>query len=56
MRQTAASHPEFAVTPTSICCSPMCPNGCSVIFCENIFQFSRNDSFRSIAEMCNFSP
>ena len=39
MGQTAASHPKFAVTPTFIFCSPMCPDGYSVIFCENIFQF-----------------
>ena len=24
-------------TPTFIFCSPICPNNCSAVFCENIF-------------------
>ena len=32
IRQTAASHPKFAFTPTFIFCSPICPNNCGVVF------------------------
>ena len=39
IRQTAASHPKFSFTPTFIFCSPMCPNNCGVVFCQNIFRF-----------------
>ena len=46
IRQTVASHPKFAFALTSIFCSLICPDNCGVVFfCENIFQFSRNDFF-----------
>ena len=32
IRQTAASRPKFAFTSTFICCSPICPNNCGVVF------------------------
>ena len=32
IRQTAASHPKLAFTPTFIFCSPICPNNCGVFF------------------------
>ena len=32
IRQTAASHPKFAFTPTFIFCSPICSNNCGVVF------------------------
>ena len=32
IRQTAASHPKIAFTPTFIFCSPTCPNKCGVVF------------------------
>ena len=32
IRQTTASHPKFAFTPTFIFCSPICPNNCGVVF------------------------
>ena len=32
IRQTAASHPRFAFTPTSIFCRPICPDNCGVVF------------------------
>ena len=31
IRQTAASHPKFAVTLTFINCSPICPSNCGVV-------------------------
>ena len=32
IRQTAASHPKFAFTPTFMFGSPICPNNCGVVF------------------------
>ena len=32
IRQTAASHPKSAFTPTFILWSPVCPNNCGVLF------------------------
>ena len=32
IKQTAASHPKFAFTPTFIFCSPICSNNCGVVF------------------------
>ena len=46
--------PKFVFSPTFIFCSPICSNNCGVVFCENIFQFSRNDLFRSTAQICKF--
>ena len=37
--------PKFVFTPTFILCSPICPNNSGVVFCEKIFQFSRNYVF-----------
>ena len=51
-----ASRPKFVFSPTFIFCSPICPNNCGVFFCEKIFYFSRNDIFRSAAQICKFSP
>ena len=46
IRQTAASHPKFAFTPTFIFCSSIFPKNYGIVFlCENIAQFSRNDFF-----------
>ena len=39
------SSPKFVFTPTFILCSPICPNNSGVVFCEKIFQFSRNCVF-----------
>ena len=51
------SSSKFVFTPTFIFCSPICLNNCgAVFFCENIFQFSRNDFSLSIAKICKFSP
>ena len=33
IRQTTASHPKFAFTPTFIFCSSICPYNCGVVFC-----------------------
>ena len=47
-----ASQPKFIFTSTLIFCSPICSNSCGVVFfCENIFKFSRNDSFCSTAQI-----
>ena len=32
IKQTVASHPKFAFTPTFIFCSPICPDNCGVVF------------------------
>ena len=40
IRQTAASHPKFAFTPTFMFGSPICPSDCDVgFFVEICFSF-----------------
>ena len=57
MHQTnSGKSPKFVFSPIFIFCSPICPNNCGVFFCEKIFYFSRNDIFRSAAQICKFLP
>ena len=37
IRQTAASHPKFAFTPTFIFCSPICSYKCGVVFFVKVY-------------------
>ena len=37
IRQTSASHPRFAFSPTFIFYSPICPNNCGVVFFAKIY-------------------
>ena len=37
IRQTSASHPKFAFSPTFIFSSPICPNNCGVVFFGKIY-------------------
>ena len=55
IRQTEASHPKFAFTPTFIFFSPICSNNCGVVFLEKIyFQFREMTFFVRPLKYANF--
>ena len=57
IRQTSASHPKFAFSPTFIFYSPICPNNCGVVFLRKyILVFEKWFFFRSTAQIYKFSP
>ena len=55
IRQTAASHPKFAFTPTFIFCSPICSDNFGVVFFVNIhFNFREMIFFVLPLKYANF--